>query len=363
MFLSILISVPYFFKYKGGFVFPVQLICVSILISVFMAKYTWQQGYEYSSTTIPYAMWFVFFFLLKLKIPIKTLENIIVIFGIIYIVLFLFQFTHTGVVYFGMQEEFKEDRGITRVNFPGGGVFFLSCFIAINKVTGNAKYKLWWLLFSLTGIVIIVMQVTRQEIFVLILLYLIHFLRNSKLFYKLGAIVLFCLCSYLFYNSGSSISKGLIEQQKNDLTEGKSYIRVLEAEYYLTQFTPNVISQILGNGFFNDNSYYGKSLIALNDYYGYYLTDVGLIEVYITFGIFALIAYFWIFIKSIIVQLPYNYYYLKYYLWFIMLTSLTSDFLISENFLITTVIVLYCYQSLCQEIQTNRPILKAVKFQ
>ena len=328
-----------------------------------MAKYTWGQGYEYSSTSIPYAMWFVFFYLLKLKIPIRTLENIIVIFGVIYIVLFLFQFTHNGVVYFGTQEEFKEDRGITRVNFPGGGVFFLSCFIAINKVTSRAKYKWWWLLFSVTGIIIIVLQVTRQEIFVLILLYLIHFLRNSKLPHKIGAIALLCLCSYIFYNSGSSISKGLIEQQKNDLTEGKNYIRVLEAEYYLTQFTPNVISQILGNGFFNDNSNYGKSLIALNDYYGYYLTDVGLVEVYIMFGILALFGYLWLFIKSVVIPLPKNYYYLKYYLWFIILTSLTSDFLVSYNFLITTVFVLYCYQSVYHENQINRPILKAVKLQ
>ena len=353
MLLAILISLPFFFKYHGGFTLPIQLICVSVVISILMAKYTWGQGFEYSPTTIPYLIWFVFFYLMNSKISIKTIENIVLIYGVVYIILFLFQFTHNNVVYFGRQEAFKLDRGIVRVNFPGAGVFILSCFIALNRVTSELGYKYCWLLFALTGIVIVILQVTRQVIFFMILFYLIHFLRNFKFEYKVVSILFFVFAAYIFFNSDSSISNGLARQQRKDISAGENYIRILNAKYYLTHFTPNTASKIFGNGFFNDNSKYGRTLIILNETYGYYLTDVGLVEVYITFGVFAILGYVLIFFKSLKISIPSDFYYLKYYLWFILFTCLTSDFLISYNFLITTVFVLYCYQRLYEIDKVN----------
>lgn len=357
MLIAIIISIPYMFKKSGGFIFPIQLICAAILISILMAKYTWGQGFEYSTTTIPYMMWFVFFYLINNHIPISKIESIILIFGIIYIVLFLFQFSHNGTVYFGSQQEFKEDRGVVRINFPGGGVFFLSCFIAINKFTNKElRYKFLWLSYAIIGLVITVMQVTRQVIFVVLIFYMIHFLRNVKFMYKIGTIILFSCTFYIFINSGISISTGLVNQQKEDASAGKDYIRIQAAEYYLTKFNSNAVNKVLGNGFFNDTSNYGKSLILLGENYGYYLTDVGIVEVYIVFGIFAIVGYLIILIKSIVIPVPPNYQYLKYYLWMIMLTSLTSDFLISYNFLIATVLVLCCYQKIYESEKAKQLI-------
>jgi len=362
MFVAIVISLPFLFKSSGGFVLPIQLICISMVVSIFMARFTWDQGFEYSPSTIPYAIWFVFFFLLKLNIPIKTIENIVLIYGLIYIVLFIFQFTHNNVVYFGTRE-LVQDRGIIRIVFPGSGVFFLSCFIAINKVTSTDKYRYLWLLYALLGIVIIVLQVTRQAIVVMLLFYLIHFLKNVKLIYKIATIAFFVLAGYVFLNSGTSISKGLIEQQKEDASAGGNYVRIVEAEYYLTQFTPNTISKILGNGMYNDNSKYGKVIVNLEENYWYFLSDVGLVEVYVLFGIFAILGYLLIFVKSLTIPLPENYYYLKYYLWMIMLTSFTSDSIISYNFLITTVLVLYCYQRILEhELLRNKLILESINY-
>ncbi|RYZ95282.1 MAG: hypothetical protein EOP47_26125 [Sphingobacteriaceae bacterium] len=266
------------------------------------------------------------------------------IYGIIYIILFLFQFTHNSVVYFGYRE-FKEDRGVIRVIFPGAGVFFLSCYMAVNKVTSvKCKYKYLWLAFALIGVIINIMQVTRQAIVVMLLMYLVHFLRNVKLPYKIATIAVFVLAGYIFINSRNTISTGLAEQQKTDASAGPDYIRVLSAKHFLTEFSPNMLSRILGNGFYNLDSNYGRHIKYLEENYGYYLTDVGVIEVYIAFGVFALLGYILIFVKSFTIPLPPEYQYLKYYLWMVMLTSFTSDSLISTGFLITTVLVLYCYQ-------------------
>lgn len=341
---GILISLPYFFKYKGGFVLPVQIISVSIVISIFMAYFSWGQSLSYSATTIPYLIWFLFFYLLHSKIPIHKIEKIIIIYGCLYSVLFFFQLINYDKVYFGTRD-IVMDRGIMRVIFPGGGVFFLSSFISITKITeNNGKQKLFWLVFVLTSVVVVVLQVTRQTIFILLFIYLIHFMRKLKLVHKIVLSLLFILGVYLFFNFESSISRGLIDQQHQDATEGHDYARIREATFFLTKFTPNVVSKIFGNGFFNDTSRYGKTLKSLGDNHGLYLTDVGIVEVYIVFGIFAIVGYVIIFIKSFTIPLPKNKYYLKYYLWMIMLSCFTSDFLISYNFLISTVIVLYCYQ-------------------
>ena len=348
MLLSVIISIPFFFKYRGGFVLPVQLICFSILFSIFLAKYTWGQGLEYSATTLPYLCWFFYFYLLSSNLSVQVIEKIVLIYGILYIILFLFQFTHNGVLYFGYRD-LVMDRGVIRIIFPGGGVFFLSCFIAINKVTSTSKFKYLWGAFALIGIVIVIMQVTRQQIFFMLLFYLVHFLRNVKLHYKIITVVMFVASAYLFINSDNPISRGLVEQQKTDTSAGGDYIRVLGAKYFLSEFTPNDLSKLFGNGFPNDTSPYGKRLAYLSENYGYYLTDFGLIEVYICFGIFAVIGYLIIFYKSITIPLPADQYYLKYYLWFVLCTSLTSDALISYSFLITTVFALYCYHRIIIE--------------
>jgi len=348
MFVAFVLSVPYFFKFSGGFVFPIQLITTAIVLSIFMAKLTWNQGFEYSSTTLPYLMWIAFFFLMGKNIPIHLLEKFVLIYGVVYILLFLFQLTHSDVVYFGFRE-FVEDRGIIRIIFPGGGVFFLSCFIALNRITSSAKYRYLWISYALLGVVIMVLQVTRQLIFLMLFFYLLHFLKNVKLPYKLAAIAFFAIGTFIFLNSDNPISRGLAEQQKADASAGGDYIRILGAEYFLTQFTPNTISKILGNGFYNDNSSYGKTLNALSANYGYFLSDVGWIEVYISFGIIAVIGYILIFIKSFTTPLPASHHYLKYYLWLVMCTAFTSDILISYGFIITTTIALYCYQKIAVE--------------
>src|ERR1700760_4867003 len=65
MLVMILASLPFFLKYKGKFILPVQLICAAILFSILMASYSWGQSLAYSATVIPYLMWFAFFYLLR----------------------------------------------------------------------------------------------------------------------------------------------------------------------------------------------------------------------------------------------------------------------------------------------------------
>lgn len=367
--LGILISIPYLFsENRGGFILPVKLIAVSTVVSLFTAYISWNQPLMASlKSTIPLMIWFVFFYFRKHKIQIEIVEKVIMFYGVIYIILFLFQFTHTDTVYFGWQEEFKEDRGIIRVNFPGMGVLFLSSFIALVKASDKStKGKFWWRTYALISVVVNVLQVTRQSIVLMLIVYAFHLLRGVSVFKKALVLSFFAISVVLFFAIENPIAKGLMETQKEDSSMGEKYIRVVSGTFFLSEFSPDNLSKALGNGVpyyrENDASDYGKYEYFLQQYFDYYLSDVGLIGFYVMFGTIAVIAYFIIFIKSFTIPLPSKYYYLKYYIWYLIATCLTSDSVYSVKTLVINVIVLVCYQSIYesqkQEVVDNPIVLQ-----
>lgn len=344
MAISIISSVPFFFRKSTGFVAPVQIISISILFSIVMAYVNWGQGFIYSLSTIPYLIWFVYFLLLHIEYPINRLEGIVVVYGFLYMALFFFQFFHSDVVYFGFFEEFIEDRGVVRVNFPGAGIFFLGYFISLVKIVERDSFRMIYILFVIIGMIVTILQVTRQSIGLLMLITFFNFVRHLSLPQKALALMSFALVIIVVLASDNPISKGLMEKQKETLSEGSQYIRILAADYFLSDFSPNTSGRIFGNGMPNINSNYGKHTMLISEMFGYYLSDVGIIGMYAMFGVFPIIAYAILFYRGMVSHVPDKYYYLKYYMFFLLVTSLTSDNVYSLNFIIATVFALYVYQ-------------------
>jgi hypothetical protein len=343
--LILLMSVPYFFRRSIGFVLPVQLLCLSMVVSIFMAYLSWDQSFVTSlKSTIPSLQWIFFFYLYHKKVSVKLIEDIVLILGVIYVILYLYQFTHTGTVYFGWQNEFFEERGIIRVNFPGTGVFFMSNFIALNRFTHEKRHKLVWATYALAGLAVMVLQVTRQYLAFLVFAYLIHFLKDAHILKKIIVIALFGIGIVAALESDNPISRGLQEASMETREQKADYIRVQAAEHYLEQFSPSFINKVLGNGApYNLESNLGKEEMRLRER-GYFLSDIGIIAIYIMFGVIAVVAFLMMFYKSFTMPVPPRYRYLKYYMWMLMFTSLTSDCLMSDKTMITNIFVLYCYQ-------------------
>lgn len=358
---TVIISVPYVLPRSKGFVFPIQLLLVSMCISIIMAGLYWDQNIVDSLiATAPYLIFFFFFYLLHIRFPVNLLEKIIVIYGILYILLYTFEFINSPTVFFGKPmwgDEYSESRGIIRIIFPGGGVFILTTFIALNKLTSQEKNKWLWFFLVLAGLVIPVMQVTRQFIAGILLIYLYHFVRTLSLSKKVIILLSFLAVIFFLQNADIPIIQGLIETTRSDASVGSDYIRILAGEYFLTDFSPNLVTQFFGNGVpYYGVSNYGYYVEMLWVNHEYFLSDVGIIAVYAMFGVPAIIAYLLIWVKSFRIPLPKEYQYLKYYLWFILITSLTWYTTYHYHYLIITVYVLYMYQAvyLNQEEAKNR---------
>ncbi len=343
----ITISLPFFFSAKGGFVLPLQLITLSIILSIIFTNLTWRQPLSFSIlAALPYLLWPVFFYLIHYEFSVRSIEKIVIIYGILYIIFYFFQFTHYGTVYFGWDETFEWNNGFPRIVFPGGGVFYLTVFMALTKFTFQSKHQWFWFILLIAGLVITFLQLTRQFIIAILIIYFIHFAKDLKLYKKVTLFLSIMGIIIFIYSSQNFIIQSLKERQKVTSGDGvEDFIRVKSGIYFLSEFSNKNINKILGNGVpYSDKSAYGIFYQRLNQF-GYYFSDVGLIGLYAQFGILAVIGYVLIWIKSFKIPLDREYYYLKYYLWFLLITSLTSDSSYTHKYIISTVFVLYCYQA------------------
>lgn len=349
--IAILISLPYLFPKREAFVFPVQLISISVIMSIFIATLTRDQSLIYSiQATIPVLVWVIFFYLIHIQFPIEKIEKIVVGFGILYLMLYFFQFTHPDTGYFYNVERIQTDRGITRIVLYGRGAFYLSIFIAINKFTTTKKNLWFWTFLLIMGIVVTIMQVTRILIFATFVIYFFHFLKDQNILKKIFTIIAISSILLFIVKSENPIILGLREAQEKDNAQGAENIRVQEAIFYLTDFSKTTFNRIFGNGVpypnYEKNSSYTEHSNGdfTNDQF--WFSDVGLIGVYAMFGIFAILGYILIWIKSFVIKVPKEYFYLKYYLWYLIMTCMTSDSIYGKSDLITTVFVIYIYQTM-----------------
>src|ERR1700744_5354597 len=338
---AIVLSLPFVIVKFRGFSLAIHLMCLAILISFVMAKVSWDQNYLDSfKVCLPFMMWFLYFFLLHHKVPLKTLENIMVIYGLIYMILYIFQFLNSQTVYFGWIDSYGSTRGIVRILFPGGGVFFLGFFIALNKYTEKEGNKSFWLLFIIAGCIVTLMQVTRQNIIVLIIVIVYHLMRNQALYKKLLIIFFISGPLLIFLNSDNPIVNGLIKNQEKGNSFDTKNVRVEEADFFINRDSPYDYNRVFGNGVPYYKTRYGV-FDSVNQKKGFFYTDVGIIGVYVLFGILAVIADLLIFVKGFSYKVPQRYMYLKYYLFFLLVTCLTSEALFNENFLIADVFAVY----------------------
>jgi hypothetical protein len=121
------------------------------------------------------------------------------------------------------------------------------------------------------------------------------------------------------------------------------------ANYFLTEFSPTVVSRIIGNGVpYGSDTTYGQFERNLWQQ-GIFLADVGLVAFYALFGIAAVIAYVMLWFRSFRIKVPAAFYHLQYYMAFLLGTSLTSNYIYSYSFIVTTVLVLYCFTRIQEE--------------
>ena len=313
---------------------------------MFMSWIFWNQSLYLSYTTTGYYMFFViFFYFCKKKITRSSIEKLIVIFGWLYVILWLYALNKVPEITFGLTEDTVDnsDRGILRINFVGRLSLVFAYFYYLNKcLTNKSKFSI---ILASTLFVFIVLQVTRQLIlWAAVVTVIFIFLRAKKLAVFLA--VLFAIFYTGISNiqfSDDTIVGSMINisklQAEGQLYEGEDP-RVTEYKYFFSDYSKNIITDVFGNGVPNINTSYGRYK-AQQEMNGIYLSDVGYPSIYVFLGLIGLLVYVILFIRGTFQKLPEELGYINMFMAFMIPANVAASWYMGADTQLALAICVY----------------------
>ncbi len=324
-------------KFRIGIRFTI----IAIFFSIIPALLSWDQPVITTLiASLPYLGYFFYYFLVTYKPDINKLEKLIVNLGLFCVFLSVIAVLIYPTILYGANKEDENitERGFARITIGCSGFIFLAFFLCINKFKTYRKSK--WILIILTLLIGIFLNLSRQAIIGSLLIVTIYGLIQIKNNFKRILLIAGVFAgTFLFLNL--SFVKKLIEISQDQSQNYKDNIRVLSGKYFLTNFSPDLLTTVFGNGEAALNkSSYGNKMADLKDG-GFYQSDVGFIGLYSKFGIVAILAWVFIFIRMITLKLKPEYFYVKLYLFLNLVTGFTSSQIFNIDYMPSICIALY----------------------
>jgi hypothetical protein len=131
-------------------------------------------------------------------------------------------------------------------------------------------------------------------------------------------------------------------------TQSGSYnenIRIRAAKFYLSDFYPNDLAYITGNGQGHQASPYGREIQSYKTNLGYYQSDIGIIGEYTKYGAFFIFGVFAILLKGIGQKLNINVKYVHYTLILILISIPLGMFFTTPDGIVIVCIMMYILDS------------------
>jgi hypothetical protein len=342
---------------KSHFDLPFNLIITSIGLSILSAYIFWNQSIIYSvfASLSPAAGYVFYYYLDSTKPNTHTLEKIIITIGLTFCILYLISFA----IYPSKILHYSEatDRSVQRIFLNGEGFLFLFFFYSINKYSTSSSKK--WLLYALLAFSCVLLNQTRVFIASTSIITLWYILRSQTLVTRIVTLLAFSLL--LLYVSQLEIVKTLTLKTGEQLSELEQYIRYKAAEHYLTDFQQSYVTYILGNGWgYGDKTEYGKKIQDLQKH-GYYISDLGLIGLYVHLGVLSILAYIIFFYKSMKLKLDKENQFLKMFVFFLLLAGATTSATFQAGYILPIVFTFYLLgRSRARQDQGKRQLTRSI---
>lgn len=177
--------------------------------------------------------------------------------------------------------------GVYRFTLYGILFCVLSLLLIFQRILTDKKSRLTNLILFAVVFVAIIFDVERKILFSSITVMVLGVLfAKGKL--TGGKIVLVCLIVLIVY--GLSQLMGDLNEQTTDELGDSDFIRFLSMYYYLFEFDSSPLYYLFGAGFPGESAL-GDKVNYLEEMYGYFQADVGLVGYISKTGIFGLFAY------------------------------------------------------------------------
>lgn len=306
--------------YKQRFAFPIFLIFISVLLSMFGAYGFHDQSFmDTAIAQNAIYFYFIYFLLHYMKMSGVFIIRVLVSFAIVYIGLYLLQYFMFPVQI--TKSKMFLDRGTIRIFLSGAGYLVISYFIWLYLTFNRFNFK--YVVYLLLALAIFVLLGTRQilaSILLLTILYILQsrIIKSKALIFSLIAVSIVPVY-FLFQDIIYAMFETTIEQSQ----AVESNVRVRAADYFLTEFFPSNLAYLTGNGE-HGSSMYGLKVIRIMEEYKFFQSDIGLIGEYTKFGAIYVLGVFIILYRVLTVKLPEKLMFIKYNFLGIILTLVTG---------------------------------------
>lgn len=327
----------------------INTFLINIGISILSAGIIWGQSFiDTFISSIPFLSVILYFFLHNYKISPYSLERIFTILTIIYaICFFIALIIYPNKLFLGygeIEKAIDTSRGFPRIRLTlmGGAPIFFSFFYFLSNF--KIKKDNYSLIFLLINVVLIVLQLGRVPIIASFLLGVFFYVDKYSFINKLVFSFILVFVLYLLYEN-IPILKSLVEYSLNDYDNSieEENIRTLAYKFYFN-VSNNWFSVFFGNGQYSlGKSDFGNFIDRFGRTNGLIPADVGYAYIYLNFGIFGLLIFSYLLIKSLMLKINNRFTYVKYYISFIFLVNFTGNTVLgSLPFLIMSLYLLDC---------------------
>lgn len=312
---------------KDGMQFrnAIILFFFGILINIISAFIN--QGQDPLDTFLTFGTTYFFilfyFFLHYLQISRKFLENVIIIFAIIFSLFYILQLLEYPNMIFN--SNMLEDRGTIRISIEGNGFLMMAYFLLLNRFLLNRR--ILNLLLAFVFFIILLLGGFRTLTLAALLLsglMYIRLVKYSVINYTILVFMILFVMGLFQFQGTSKIINEMVSTSTEQKAEGSDYIRFRELNYYFNVYPQNKSYFIMGGGLPGTKSSYSNSMDRIEVQYGFYWDDLGLIGFYILIGAVALLGLLWYTIKAIFIKVPPHNIYISMYFIYLLIVSFTT---------------------------------------
>lgn len=324
--------------FKENFSFEIVLFLLSAIGGIIGAKIGHDQSFFLSAWVQNYMFfYFFYFFLHMIKLRPYELERIMIIIAIIYFSVFFLQYIiHPKLITFA---RVSAERGTVRIFLPGGSFAMIMFFYFLQKAlqSNNLRYAIFCLVYLMTPI----LQGTRNAIATILFASMVVILVSKRVKSRLGVIFMTGLAAVLFFFIFQDIIFNLIEVSSNQVAQEEDDVRERSATFYLTDFYPDKLNYIIGNGFGHMRSTYGLKIMYYQVTFGFYQSDLGIISGYVKFGVLFVIAIILTLRKIVVIRIDPKYNYIKFWTIILVIQSILGSPYVYPSSIVTIAVALY----------------------
>lgn len=303
---------------------PVIIFLAGLFLNIIVAYINHGQSPVDSFLAFGSFYFVLFYFTLhEMELDRKYLENIIIIFALVYSVFYIVQVIAYPRPIF--TTDLHVDRGTIRLRIEGNGFLVLAFFLLLNRYLIDQKLKNVFLM-GFFFIILLKGGFRTLTFAVLILTVFMYFklIRYAVKNYLTIILAMLFVIGLAQSRGTSAIFKKMIYTTQAQKEEGDNYIRMRQLEYFFKRYPENASYYIFGGGIPAGDGYNVQKMTYIVQTQGFYFVDLGLMGFYIVIGAVATLGIVWFALRAIMFKMkPWNLY-LNFYFLYLFLVSFTT---------------------------------------